>query len=98
MSFDWTRRLNTSDPEYYRWTQWLFLRLFERGLAYRKNAPVNWCPRTQTVLANEQVINGACERCGTPVVRRTSPSGSSRSPTTRSGCSTTWSRSTGRSA
>ena len=70
MSFDWTRRINTSDPEYYRWTQWLFLRLFERGLAYRKNAPVNWCPKDATVLANEQVINGACERCGTPVVRR----------------------------
>ncbi len=70
MSFDWTRRLNTCDPEYYRWTQWLFLRLFERGLAYRKNAPVNWCPKDATVLANEQVINGVCERCGTPVVRR----------------------------
>jgi len=70
MSFDWTRRLNTSDPEYYRWTQWLFLRLFERGLAYRKNAPVNWCPKDATVLANEQVINGFCERCGTAVVRR----------------------------
>jgi leucyl-tRNA synthetase len=70
MSFDWTRRLHTSDPEYYRWTQWLFLRLFERGLAYRKNAPVNWCPKDQTVLANEQVIAGCCERCGTPVERR----------------------------
>ncbi|MCI0632925.1 MAG: leucine--tRNA ligase [Actinobacteria bacterium] len=70
MSFDWTRRLNTCDPEYYRWTQWLFLRLFERGLAYRKTAPVNWCPKDATVLANEQVINGACERCGTPVVRK----------------------------
>jgi leucyl-tRNA synthetase len=70
MSFDWTRRINTSDAEYYRWTQWLFLRLFERGLAYRKNAPVNWCPKDATVLANEQVINGACERCGTLVVRR----------------------------
>ncbi|HTG48042.1 MAG TPA: leucine--tRNA ligase [Actinomycetota bacterium] len=70
MSFDWSRRLQTSDPEYYRWTQWLFLRFFERGLAYRKNAPVNWCPKDQTVLANEQVINGACERCGTPVERR----------------------------
>jgi leucyl-tRNA synthetase len=70
MSFDWTHRLHTSDPEYYKWTQWLFLRLFERGLAYRKNAPVNWCPKDATVLANEQVINGACERCGTPVVRR----------------------------
>jgi leucyl-tRNA synthetase len=70
MSFDWTRRLHTSDPEYYRWTQWLFLRLFDRGLAYRKNSPVNWCPKDQTVLANEQVIAGACERCGTPVERR----------------------------
>src|SRR5918995_1753002 len=70
MSFDWTRRLHSSDPEYYRWTQWLFLKLFEMGLAYRKNAPVNWCPKDQTVLANEQVINGCCERCGTPVVRK----------------------------
>jgi leucyl-tRNA synthetase len=70
MSFDWTRQFNTCDPEYYRWTQWLFLRLFERGLAYRRLAPTNWCPKDQTVLANEQVINGACERCGTPVVRK----------------------------
>jgi leucyl-tRNA synthetase len=70
MSFDWSRQFNTSDPDYYRWTQWLFIRLFERGLAYRKNAPTNWCPKDQTVLANEQVINGACERCGTPVVRK----------------------------
>jgi leucyl-tRNA synthetase len=70
MSFDWSRRLASSDPEFYRWTQWLFLRFFERGLAYRKNAPVNWCPKDQTVLANEQVIAGCCERCGTPVERR----------------------------
>ena len=70
MSFDWTRRLHTSDPGYYRWTQWLFLRLFERGLAYRRTAAANWCPKDQTVLANEQVVNGACERCGTPVVRK----------------------------
>ncbi|MGH2539283.1 MAG: leucine--tRNA ligase [Actinomycetota bacterium] len=70
MSFDWTRRLATSDPEYYRWTQWLFLRFFEKGLAYRKASPVNWCPNDQTVLANEQVIQGACERCGTIVERR----------------------------
>jgi leucyl-tRNA synthetase len=70
MSFDWTRTVRTSDPEYYRWTQWLFLRLFEKGLAYRKNAPVNWCPVDMTVLANEQVINGACERCGNLVERR----------------------------
>ncbi|GAA4114211.1 leucine--tRNA ligase [Nocardioides fonticola] len=70
-SFDWTRRLHTSDPEYYRWTQWLFLRFHERGLAYRKNSPVNWCPQDQTVLANEQVLaDGTCERCGAEVTKR----------------------------
>src|SRR5215469_9933213 len=70
VSFDWTRRLHTCDPEYYRWTQWLFLRLYERGLAYRGDGYVNWCPVDQTVLANEQVIDGHCERCGAEVVRR----------------------------
>ncbi len=70
ISADWSRRLHTSDPEYYRWTQWLFTRFYERGLAYRKNSPVNWCPKDQTVLANEQVVNGACERCGTPVTKK----------------------------
>src|SRR5258707_2795291 len=70
LSFDWTRRLQTCDPDYYRWTQWLFLWLYERGLAYRGDGYVNWCPRDQTVLANEQVINGRCERCGCEVVRR----------------------------
>ncbi|TML69686.1 MAG: leucine--tRNA ligase [Actinobacteria bacterium] len=70
ISIDWRTRLHTSDPEYYRWTQWLFLRMYERGLAYRKSAPVNWCPVDQTVLANEQVIAGNCERCGTPVTKR----------------------------
>src|SRR6266487_3985040 len=70
LSFDWSRRLHTCDPAYYRWTQWLFLRLYERGLAYRGDGYVNWCPRDQTVLANEQVIAGRCERCGTEVVRR----------------------------
>ncbi len=70
VSFDWTRTFNTSDPEYYRWTQWLFLRLRERGLAYRKKSPVNWCPFDQTVLANEQVIDGRCERCGNEVTKR----------------------------
>jgi leucyl-tRNA synthetase len=69
-SFDWTRRLHTCDPEYYRWTQWLFLRLYERGLAYRGDGYVNWCPVDQTVLANEQVIDGRCERCHSEVVRR----------------------------
>jgi leucyl-tRNA synthetase len=70
ISFDWRTRLHTSDPEYYRWTQWLFLRLYEKGLAYRKAAPVNWCPNDQTVLANEQVIQGKCERCGTEVTKK----------------------------
>jgi len=69
-SFDWSRRLATCDPEYYRWNQWLFLRFYERGLAYRRDGYVNWCPVDQTVLANEQVINGHCERCGAEVVRR----------------------------
>ncbi len=70
LSFDWSRRLHTSDPEYYRWTQWLFLRFRERGLAYRKASYVNWCPKDQTVLANEQVIAGLCERCGSQVTKR----------------------------
>ena len=70
ISFDWSRRLNTSDPEYYRWTQWLFLKFRERGLAYRKFSPVNWCPNDQTVLANEQVVQGMCERCGAEVTKR----------------------------
>ncbi|TXL61851.1 leucine--tRNA ligase [Aeromicrobium terrae] len=70
-SVDWSRRLHTSDPEYYRWTQWLFLKLREQGMAYRKNSPVNWCPRDQTVLANEQVLaDGTCERCGAEVTKR----------------------------
>jgi leucyl-tRNA synthetase len=70
LSLDWTRRLHTSDPEYYRWTQWLFLRFRERGLAYRKASYVNWCPQDQTVLANEQVVAGLCERCGSVVTKR----------------------------
>ena len=69
-SFDWSRTFNTSDPDYYRWTQWLFLKFRERGLAYRKESPVNWCPVDQTVLANEQVIDGHCERCGAEVTKR----------------------------
>ena len=70
LSFDWSRRLHTSDPEYYRWTQWLFVKFFERGLAYRKASYVNWCPQDQTVLANEQVVAGLCERCGSVVTKR----------------------------
>jgi len=70
MSFDWSRQLNTCDPDYYRWTQWLFLKLHSQGLAYRKASPVNWCPTDQTVLANEQVIAGRCERCDSLVEKR----------------------------
>ena len=69
-SIDWSRELSTAEPEYYRWTQWIFLLLFERGLAYKREAPVNWCPVDQTVLANEQVIDGHCERCGALVESR----------------------------
>ncbi len=68
--FDWDHSVDTSQPNYYRWTQWIFLQLFKAGLAIRKEAPVNWCPSCLTVLANEQVIDGHCERCGTPVIQR----------------------------
>jgi leucyl-tRNA synthetase len=70
ISIDWTRELGTHEPSYYRWTQWIFLKLYERGLAHRHEAPVHWCPKDQTVLANEQVIDGHCERCGTLVELR----------------------------
>jgi len=68
--YDWNREVITSQPDYYKWTQWLFLKLYERDLAYRAKAPVNWCPQCQTVLANEQVVNGACERCDTEVTHK----------------------------
>ncbi len=68
--YDWDRELASHDPDYYRWDQWLFLQLWHQGLAYKKEAPVNWCPRDQTVLANEQVVDGACERCGAVVEKR----------------------------
>jgi leucyl-tRNA synthetase len=70
ISIDWTREFGTHEPRYYRWTQWIFLKLYERGLAHRHEAPVQWCPKDQTVLANEQVIDGHCERCGTLVEQR----------------------------
>lgn len=70
LSYDWSREVNTSDPEYYKWTQWLFLQLYKKGLAYKKLASVNWCPKDNTVLANEQVVDGKCERCGTEVVKK----------------------------
>jgi len=69
-TYDWKYELATCMPDYYRWNQWIFLRLLEKGLAYRKNAPVNWCPKCSTVLANEQVVDGVCERCGTEVIRK----------------------------
>jgi leucyl-tRNA synthetase len=69
-AFDWSRELASHDPAFYRWDQWLFLELFDRGLAYKATSPVNWCPKDQTVLANEQVVDGACERCGTLVEKR----------------------------
>ena len=68
--YDWDREIVCCLPEYYRWNQWLFLKFFQQGLAYRAKAPVVWCPSCQTVLANEQVINGSCERCGTAITRR----------------------------
>ncbi len=70
-SFDWQRKIDTTDPNYYRWTQWIFVKLFEKGLAYKEEMPINWCPSCKIGLANEEVINGKCERCGTAVERRT---------------------------
>ncbi len=70
LSFDWDREISTCEPSYYRWTQWMFLELYKKGLAYKKKAAVNWCEKDQTVLANEQVVNGKCERCGTAVVQK----------------------------
>ncbi|MCC8152274.1 MAG: leucine--tRNA ligase [Lachnospiraceae bacterium] len=69
-SFDWDREINTTDPEYYKWTQWIFLKLFKKGLAYKKEMPINWCTSCKVGLANEEVVNGVCERCGSPVVRK----------------------------
>ena len=69
-SFDWDREINTTDPEYYKWTQWIFLKLFKAGLAYKSEMPINWCTSCKVGLANEEVVNGVCERCGAPVVRK----------------------------
>ncbi len=70
LSFDWSREVNTTDPSYYKWTQWIFLQLFKKGLAYKATMPVNWCTSCKCVLANEEVVNGVCERCGSPVIRK----------------------------
>ena len=71
LSFDWSREINTTDPNYYKWTQWIFLQLFKKGLAYKKEMSVNWCTSCKCVLANEEVVNGVCERCGSEVVHKT---------------------------
>ncbi|MDE1967149.1 MAG: class I tRNA ligase family protein, partial [Patescibacteria group bacterium] len=68
--YDWSREVNTTDPNYYKWTQWIFLQMYDRGLAYESYEPVNWCPKDKTVLANEDVEDGRCERCGTPVEKK----------------------------
>ncbi|MCK9445876.1 leucine--tRNA ligase [bacterium] len=70
LSYDWDREINTTDPEYYKWTQWIFLKLFENGLAYKKNLPINWCPSCKTGLANEEVVDGKCERCGAETTKK----------------------------
>ena len=70
LSFDWDREINTTDPGYFKWTQWIFLKLFEHGLAYKTTMPVNWCTSCKCVLANEEVVNGVCERCGSEVIRK----------------------------
>ncbi|EHL16827.1 leucyl-tRNA synthetase [Peptoanaerobacter stomatis] len=70
LSFDWSREINTTDPDYYKWTQWIFLKLFEKGLAYKKKMPINWCTSCKVGLANEEVVGGKCERCGSEVVRK----------------------------
>lgn len=70
LSYDWSREINTTDPDYYKWTQWIFLRLFEKGLAYQSVLPINWCPSCKTGLANEEVVSGKCERCGTLVTKK----------------------------
>ena len=68
--FDWSREVNTTDPAYYKWTQWIFLKLFEKGLAYKQEMPINWCTSCKVGLANEEVVNGSCERCGGEVIRK----------------------------
>ncbi|MDO5707437.1 MAG: leucine--tRNA ligase [Andreesenia angusta] len=70
LSFDWSREINTTDPEYYKWTQWIFLKMYQKGLAYKKEASINWCPDCKVGLSNEEVVGGACERCGTEVSRK----------------------------
>jgi len=69
-SYDWQREVNTTDPNYYKWTQWIFLQLYKHGLAYEDEISVNWCPSCKTVLADEEVVGGKCDRCGAVVIRK----------------------------
>ena len=69
-SFDWDRMVDTTDPNYYKWTQWIFLQMYKQGLAYKTSMPVNWCTSCKIVLANEEVVNGVCERCGGEVIKK----------------------------
>ena len=89
-SFDWDREINTTDPSYFKWTQWIFLQLFKHDLAYKAKMPVNWCTSCKCVLANEEVVDGVCERCGAPVVRKEKASGCCALPNTPTGSSTIW--------
>ena len=68
--YDWDMEVNTTDPNFYKWTQWIFVKMFKAGLAYEKEMPINWCPSCKTGLANEEVVNGCCERCGSPVTKK----------------------------
>ncbi|MBR0401603.1 MAG: class I tRNA ligase family protein, partial [Lachnospiraceae bacterium] len=68
--YDWDREVNTTDPSFYKWTQWIFVQMFKKGLAYEKEMPINWCPSCQTGISNEDVVGGRCERCGSPVTKR----------------------------
>ena len=71
--YDWSKELDTTDPDYYKWTQWIFLQMHKKGLTYQSNMPINWCPSCKTGLANEEVVNGGCERCGTLVTKKNIP-------------------------
>ena len=86
LSYDWEREVATCKPDYYKWMQWIFIQFYKKGLAYKKENPVNWCPSCQTVLANEQVVDGCCERCGTEVGKKNLHNGTSRSQTTPTDC------------
>lgn len=88
--FDWDRCVDTTDPKYYKWTQWIFLQMYKHGLAYKATMPVNWCTSCKCVLANEEVVDGVCERCGSEVVRKEKASGCCELQNMPSALSTIW--------